>query len=1056
MNQSYRVGHYIVVMLMWLLLPATLQAQLTRGYVSGAVSDPSGAIVIGAKVILTNKATNLQQETTTNDAGVYRFVAVEPGVYSVEYSAQGFEKLRVENVQVGTSKEVVLNQTLKLGAETTVIEVVESAAGVELAKGTATIDRKLDGQFIREVAITANTRDVTRLALLAPTVNRAPGSNEFAANGQRARNNNFLLDGTDNNDLSVTLDSNRIIPEGVQEFQVQTTSYSAEYGRNTGAQVSIITRSGTNDLHGEVWDYYRANWMEPLSLLNKRAGITSTPRYVQNQVGADFGGPLKKDRTFFFGLFEANRRREAPDVRNSTSANIPTPAGYAALATVPLRSGQPTQSRQAVLNALSFLPGIHSQVARYDNLRTISINGVPVEVGTIRIPLANPHNFSYTQGRVDHRLTDKDNLSFRFQLDKRDQPDFTGNLAFGPLWTASQAIYGQNHTLSHTRTFGTRFVNEFRAAYIRRNLNFPERDPQSSTVGITGFFTIGGLSNFPSGRIQNTYQFQNVSTVIRGKHSFKMGFDVRRNQLFNLSAFDAKGTWFFNSLEDFMNNSPTLLRQAVNESTFDARQTNQYYFFQDDIKVTKDLTLNLGVRYEYSGVPFGFFGATDPQIQAAGVPGPARADKNNWAPRFGFAYSMTPSTVLRGGFGMGYDVLFYNILVVNASNYPRVVTSDTTNPVDHFPTLAPKVAVVPPFNPLFGFVNTPVDMANPTSNYWSLSLQRQFGNSYIFELGYTGNRSYHGIRQGQGNPPVLTQAQAATVLATRNPNSIPSAQARRINPAWGSRVFIESTAKGEYHAMYARFDKKMSNGLLFGGNYTWSSNFSDNDESLAVTDIVLSSPQVPQDFFNYRNEWSRSVFDRTHRFVVHYTYQLPGAQAGNRAVRHILGGWQVSGFTEFQSGQPFTIRTGVDSVGTTAGGTNPPGRPNYNSGGRLTRDIVEDNLRTFTIPIDGSGIVVTPLTAGGIPLANSMPGGGNLGRNTFRGPSFNQWNFSVMKTISISERWKFQLRTDLINMWNHNNFQNPEARMSSPSFGANTATLISDGRTMLVSGKLRF
>jgi hypothetical protein len=400
---------------------------------------------------------------------------------------------------------------------------------------------------------------------------------------------------------------------------------------------------------------------------------------------------------------------------------------------------------------------------------------------------------------------------------------------------------------------------------------------------------------------------------------------------------------------------------------------------------------------------------------------------------------------------MGYDVLFYNILSVNASNYPRVVNSITTNPVDQFPTLAPKIATLPPFNPLNAFVNTPTDTQNPTVNFWSLSFQRQFKSNYIFEVGYTGNDSYHGVRQGQGNVPILTQAQASAVIASGNANSIPTVQARRVNPAWGSRTLIEATALGEYHAMFVRFDKKLSNGLLLGTNYTWSANFSDNDESLGVTDITNSSPQIPQNFFNYRNEWSRSVFDRPHRFVIHYSYEVPWRY--QNFSKHILGGWQFSGFTEFQSGQPFTIRTGVDSAGI---GSATPARPNFNASGVLTKDPVEGNLRTFSTPISGTGIVVAPLTSGGIPLANSMPGGGNLGRNTFRGPGFNQWNFTLMKTISISERIKLQLRNDLINLWNQNNFQNPVATMASPAFGTNSAALLTDARTMLVSAKIKF
>lgn len=495
------------------------------------------------------------------------------------------------------------------------------------------------------------------------------------------------------------------------------------------------------------------------------------------------------------------------------------------------------------------------------------------------------------------------------------------------------------------------------------------------------------------------------------------------------------------------------LQQAVSESTFDSDQWNHAYFFQDDVKVTPKLTLNAGLRYEYSTIPFGFFGATDPAIRAVGVPGPVQADNNNWAPRLGLAYSPDARTSIRGGFGVGYDVLFYQILANTANNYPRIVTSTTSAPAtaNLFPTLAPKETTIPPLSPSTTFVNMPEDSQNPTTNFWNLSVQRELGTDYLVELGYSGNRSYHQIRQRDANPGVLTSEHAARAIATGNPNP-PGFSISRLNPSWGPRLLLETAAKGVYHAAYLKFDKRMSKGLLIGANYTWSANFSDNDEAFGGNDIVASSPQVPQNFFNYRNEWSRSAFGRPHRLAVHYIYEIPSFSR-EPALERIFGGWQVAGFTELQSGQPFTIRTGADTVGTLAAAF--PGRPNYNPGGMLSKDPDTDDLRTFRIPLDGTGIVVAPMGPNGI-LANSMPGGGNLGRNTFRGSSFQNWNFSLLKNISIKENWRVQLRADFINLWNHNNFQNPVATMSSTTFGANTANLLTDTRQILASAKIRF
>ena len=1039
------------------------EAQLVRGFISGTVTDETNAVIPGVEVKITSKATNISREGLTNETGFYRFAAVEPGDYSVEFQLPGFKTQKIENITVTTAQEVVINQKMVVGAVTAEVSVADTP-GVELEKTTATVERTFSQRVVQDLPFQVynGARDITRLALLAPTVTRAPGSNEFAANGQRARNNNFTIDGVDNNDLSVTLSMAAVIPEAVQEVQVQTSAYSAEFGRTSGAQVSAITKSGSNKLHGDIWDYYRGSWMEPLSLTNKRAGLTETPRFVHNQFGGSVGGAIVKDRTFFFALLEANRRREAENTNNSTAVTIPTPAGYAALSSVPLGTDQTPESRQAALSALSFLPGIQSRVKNYDNVQNLNIvttyaDGsritVPVQIGTVLMPVASPSNFWYNAGRLDHRFSDKDNVTYRYHLDKRNQSNLTSNLGFGDRFSADESLLRQNHAISETHVVNSHLLNEARVAYVRSHLDFPEHDPKTATTNITGFFTIGGSSIFPQGRVEQLYEFQDVATWISGRNSFKFGGDVRRNMLYGRFGSNSKGTWTFAGLPQFLFSTPSTLVQAVNESTFNVNQWHHAYFFQDDFKATRNLTFNLGMRYEYSTIPAGFFGATDPAVRAVGVPGPAQPDTNNWAPRFGFAYSPTAKTSIRGGFGMSYDVLFYNIVASAASNYPRVVTQTTTGAAiaNQYPALAPKVATVPPLNPLASFTNTPDQVQNPTVNFWNLSIQRELGRNYVLELGYTGNRSYHNLRPRQANPGVLTAAQADVVFATGLANR---AGVQRLNPAWGSRSLLETSAKASYEAGYVKFDKRMSHGLLVGANYTWSATFSDNDEAYTDTDISPWSSQQAQDFFNLRNEWSRSVFDRPHRFAVHYTYEIPWFKSGPAALRHVFAGWQASGATEYQSGQVFTITTGVDTVGSLLT-SSFPGRPNYNPNGIFTKDAVTGDLRTFSTPLDGTGIVVAPMK-NNLILANSMPGGGNLGRNTFRGPSFQNWNFSLSRKVQIRENWQLQLRTDFVNMWNHNNFRPADARMSSPTFGLNTAPLLTDSREMMFSAKMRF
>jgi hypothetical protein len=283
------------------------------------------------------------------------------------------------------------------------------------------------------------------------------------------------------------------------------------------------------------------------------------------------------------------------------------------------------------------------------------------------------------------------------------------------------------------------------------------------TTTIGGFFTIGGASNFPQGRIQNSYQYSDILSWQKGKHAVKFGADIRRIQLFNLAAFDSKGTFTFNNLQDYMNNVAVTFAQALQTATFDARQTQQFYFAQDDFRVTPNLTLNLGIRYELAGVPFGFFGATDSQSLGAVVPGPVKKDTNNWAPAFGFAYSPKAEngvfgklfgggkTSFRGGYRISYDLLFYNILTVNASNFPRVVVGRQDNATDVFPNLIP-VSGAAVFNPLATYVNTPSEAATPYAEIYSFSIQREMYRDFVVEAGYTGSRGINGSTSFKGTP----------------------------------------------------------------------------------------------------------------------------------------------------------------------------------------------------------------------------------------------------------------------------------------------------------------
>jgi hypothetical protein len=339
------------------------------------------------------------------------------------------------------------------------------------------------------------------------------------------------------------------------------------------------------------------------------------------------------------------------------------------------------------------------------------------------------------------------------------------------------------------------------------------------------------------------------------------------------------------------------------------------------------------------------------------------------------------------------------------------------------------------FNPLATFVNTPEDAATPYAQIYSFSIQREMSRDFVVEVGYTGSRGINGINQLQANPAILTADQAATVRQTGSATSIPNAQARRIFPQFGPRVLIATEAQSSYNAGFLSVNKRMSYGLQFGLAYTFSKNISNNDESLNIAGLSGGSPQVPQDFLNYRAEKSLSVFDRPHRFVVNYIYEIPwfkSSLAQAPVIKQVFSGWQFSGVTAFQSGQPFTIVTGVDSNGNGAGGD----RPNFNPAGAFAEDPLTGNLRTF-ITSKVNGMFLVPLGANGLPLQNSL-GNGNLGKNTLRAPAFWNSDLSLSKRIRILEGHNLVLRADLLNAFNQDNYGIPLNSLASPIFGQNT------------------
>ncbi len=1025
------VAVLVALVVLAIASPPRADAQVTRGVVSGTVRDTSGAVIPGATVTVTNVDTNAARTVVTDALGFYRVGAVEPGRYTIVTELAGFTRVENKDVVVRAASEVSIDVTLSPAGVGETVTVTAETITESLSKTSGMIGVTLNARQVEDLPLPG--RNINGLILTSPNVSSSVGQGTYAVNGQRPRNNNYMIDGADNNDISVTIATTQMVPEGVAEYQILTNPYSVEFGRNSGGQINVITKSGTNQFHGSLWNYYTTSKLYSLTNVEKASKLTTPAKFTRNLPGGTFGGPIVRNKLFFFGLYQWQGDR--PGDTPGSTVRIPTAAGYATLQNVPLRSGQPASSRADILSRLSFLSDLYNKGLAFRNPVVTTVNGVGVETAQTNVTIQQPSTYKTYQARGDYRVSNADTITVRYSLNDRSDIDQISNCAFGSLFCGSQALKDTNVAASYTRILSPSLLNEFRFSLVRRDLNFPENDPKSPTANISGLFTVGGANNFPQYRITDTFQFADMATWTRGRHTLKAGTDIRYNTVDNGSAFDSKGTFGFNSLQDFMNNAAATYAQALQVASFQATQWQTSFYLQDDLRVTPQLTLNMGLRYELATIPLGMFGATDPLSLAAGVPGPVQKDTNNWGPRVGFAYSPRSQskwlgdgqTVFRGGFGIGYDVLFYNLLTVTASNYPRIATLNQQNVLDLYPNIVSGGAS-PVFNATNAWVNSAADTQNPSSRFYSLSVQRERGR-FLFEVGYTGSRAYKGINQIEMNPALLTPAQIATVNATRNAASIPAAQARRLNPAWGSRVLIpdyvgpagnDVEARSTYNAFYVSVIKRMSKGVQFGGSYTYSSWYSNNDASLGEGGTDASS-QRPQSAFNYEAEWSRSVYDRPHRFTVNYVWEIPGPKGGVWGA--VAGGWQISGVTSGQSGRPFTVITGVDTNGDGSSGGD---RPNVNPAGTLTW---ASDHRSFT----NNGYFVVPLGTNGLPLQNSL-GDGNAPRTGFRGMPWWNTDLSLFKRFDAGPG-RLTLRFDVFNALNQDNTSIPQNSMNSLTFG---------------------
>jgi outer membrane receptor protein involved in Fe transport len=811
----------LATLLACLLLPHVAVGQTSRGTVSGNVTDPNGAVVAGASVTLTNTQTNVSRTATTNDEGAYRFDAVELGTYTVKVAAGGFGELAKTNVEVLANQIATVDAQLQPGGQNITVDVTADSGAI-LQTEAPVRGGNIEAARITELPIAG--RNPVSLALTLPGVssNRfGPGVGTFSVNGSRGRSNNFLIDGTENNDISVAGQGFQITnPDAVQEVSVQTSNFDAEFGRAGGAVVNTITKSGTNDFHGTL--SYLLDSTHDDAITNIQAQDPEVAKRGHPLPGTEqwfsgtLGGPVIHDRTFFFGAYQEQHQVSAFQF----SRTLPTAAGYAAL-----RSLFPAGANANLDNYLTIIGDVRGTSQPFN----VALGAAPgssatsstacpaavgnrpcIEFGTGFFSL--PRNFldRQIQTRIDHKLGERDQLSGRYLYDNQNDPLATAN--FPGFETTSQNRY-QNALISETHVFSASLTNEARLAYNRIKIGLPvdPSNPLGNTlprIDVSQLSQFGIQTNLPQGRVANNWVVQDTMTYLRGNHTFRFGFDILNQRSRQLAPIVERGlltyrsstgySAFANFIDDFGGSGGGTQRDFGSPKYYPFL-TRQAYFFQDRWRVNADLTLTLGVRYENFGQPIntlqtvaftGLFNV-DPATRLGpyALPNEVPGDNNNWAPTVGLAYSPSYTegflgrlvgdrvTVLRMGYQVGYDSFFNNIASNAATSSPNVVATTTNSVVGTGATrglsaLSTRLPTTPrPLSPLDAQTLVDPNLVNPYYQKWSIGIQRALPWNLVFDASYVGNKGNSLFINEDKNPSVPAALRSA--IPSGYPNCAP-------------------------------------------------------------------------------------------------------------------------------------------------------------------------------------------------------------------------------------------------------------------------------------------
>jgi hypothetical protein len=1072
-----------VVVILGILLSAPASAQVAGATLSGTIKDSSGAVIPGAQVVIKNVATGVTSELATNTDGFYTAANLLPGDYEVTISARGFNTERRTGISLTVGTEQVFDLALHVGSATKEVVVVTSEApAVQLS--SSDISAVVNATTVRELPL--NGRSWTDLAELQPGVNRIETQPDFAAgtdrgnrgfgqqltiSGARPQQNNYRLDGVSLNDYANgapgSVLGGSLGVDAIQEFSVLTSNYSAEYGKTSGGVVNAITRSGTNQFHGSGYEFIRNNHLDARNFFDDPT--QPTPPFKRNQFGGAIGGPIIKNRTFFFADYEGIRQSK----------------GITTVAFVPSQN-----ARQGILSTGTVK--VDPQAAKFLTFYHLP-NGGPVagsggDLGIYSFPGQQIVNENFVTARVDHKISVNDSLFGTYMYDKTpySSPDGLNNVEFTTL-TARQFT-----SIEETHMFSPGFVNSIRIGgnheAVNNNESLKAINPDAARtdlgVGGTAFagrkapqVLIGGVSDFTGGiggsptyfYHWNSIQLYDDAFFTKGKHSVKFGGTVERMLMNVVADTDPNGIWHFADLQGFLTNNPTKFNGGI-ASTLSPRNIRQNIFglyVQDDWRWRPNLTLNLGLRYEMSTVPtetagklanLSNLGAAIPHV---GDPFFSNPTLKNLEPRVGFAWDPHGNgrTAVRGGFGM-FDVLPlpYQFILLTTQAEPFFSYTSVNSPgqgtfysgIKSFPNNTLR--------------QTYVD-SNARRNYvmqWNLNVQQEITPTVAAMIAYVGSRGVHQPFRADETDLVLPTKTPYGYLwpqvdANGNLTSGPNAgnPPSTINPNFGSVRGMIYQGRSYYNALEAQLAKRMSHGFQVQGTFTWSKSIDTSSASVAGDSFGNSISSLP--WFDLSLSRALSDFNVGRTFVLNGTWEVPTPKSLAAPAQWALGGWELGIIFTASDGIPFTptFGTGSDPLNSLSSDDwdfpnrlNGPGCNSLINPGNPNNYIKTNCFGVPTAPNMAfwkANCDPAPVSVGGpVPYPLCFNLRGNAGRNSLIGPGLTELDFSVFKNNyirSISERFNVQFRAEFFNILNHANFAPPASPNNTDIFDG-TGTLL--------------